>query len=169
MVIIGIDPSTVATGWCIMDDEKLTAYGEIKCNREWTTGRKMRTIFTGLSDVISKHRPSVMVCEKQFQGKFASAVMAVSQVRGVVELVADVNGIEVVTIAPAHHKKIFVGTGKATKKMSVAKAQEIYHINTKSNNVADAISLAYTYRITGGAANGDIQGYGRTKTKPRRT
>jgi crossover junction endodeoxyribonuclease RuvC len=169
MIILGVDPSTVATGWCVLDDGKLTDYGEIKCQSRWPMSRKMKTIFVTLTDVVQQHAPDYIACETQFKGRFASAVIAVSQAKGVVELVAGLNDVDVVGIAPTHHKKVFTGSGKASKKRTVKVAQDSYDVDGISNNIADAISIAYTCHITGGTANGDIQGISGHKAKSRRT
>lgn len=163
MRVLSIDPSTVATGWAVMEDHRVLSYGEIKCSSSWTGPRKMANIWTNLNNIfaISNKGPNYIdriVCEDQFSSKFPTAVMAVSRVRGIVELLSGMTLIPFIAIDPKTVKKTFSGTGNAGKELMVAKAKEIYGIEGITDNTADAIAIGYTFFKMEEADNGNIQG-----------
>lgn len=64
--IIAIDPSSHSLGWAVVDisKPKLIAYGKIPLTKTLDISVKFDQIFSGLTDVCSKHKPSVAIIEQ---------------------------------------------------------------------------------------------------------
>ncbi len=64
--IIAIDPSSHSLGWAIVDINKteLVAYGKISLTKTQDVSVKFDQIFSGLTEVCLKHKPSVAIIEQ---------------------------------------------------------------------------------------------------------
>ena len=64
--ILAIDPSSHSLGWAVVDVNKteLIAYGKIPLTKTLDISVKFDQIFSGLTDVCLKHKPSVAIIEQ---------------------------------------------------------------------------------------------------------
>ena len=64
--ILAIDPSSHSLGWAVVDVNKteLVAYGKIPLTKTLDISVKFDQIFSGLTDVCLKHKPSVAIIEQ---------------------------------------------------------------------------------------------------------
>lgn len=154
-IVLGVDPSTVSTGWSIFKSGKLVEYGEIKCPSSWTSTRKVKHMYDGLKEVIEKHKPTVVACEDQYMGR-ANAVKSVSKIRGIVELLVEQYAIkEFHPFEPTRIKKSFTGKGNASKDAMIEQARNVFKSKiprnkTLTDNMADAIAIGDAYYKLGG-------------------
>ena len=67
MKILGIDPAST-TGWCILDDEKLTDYGVIKVDSSFDLAQRLNFIAIEMSRLVNKFKPDNVACEDLILG-----------------------------------------------------------------------------------------------------
>ena len=100
-----------------------------------------------LDKVIAMHRPTVVLCETAYLGAHASAVIGVSEARGVVSAAASARGLEVVDVSAGEHKKTLTGHGHASKDLTRATVNgSLPRASSKvitSYDEADACSIAW--------------------------
>jgi Holliday junction resolvasome RuvABC endonuclease subunit len=100
-----------------------------------------------LDKVIALHQPTVVLCESAHLGAHASAVIGVSEARGVVSAAASVRGLEMVSMTPGEHKKTTTGHGHASKDATRAAVNgSLPRASSKvvaSYDEADACSIAW--------------------------
>ena len=119
MRVLGIDPGSEVLGWGILDGGPLRykgiAYGVIRPGRGLTFSKRLSRIHSDLSEVIIKYRPEVLAIEEAFFAKNAKVAIKLGQVRGVVLLVGETNGLEIAEYSPRLIKQTVVGYGNAEK------------------------------------------------------
>ena len=119
MIILGVDPGTIITGFGIIDSvKKEISYKEsgiIKPSPKDDLPNKLKFIYQELNLLIKKFNPDVFCVETAFYGKNVQSAMKIGYVRGVAMLVAANNNIVSAEYSPREIKKAVVGNGAASK------------------------------------------------------
>jgi crossover junction endodeoxyribonuclease RuvC len=145
MRILGVDPGSRLTGYGCIDlvGNRITvvAHGTLRLSN--TSGRavipleqRLLLIHEGLSEVILKHRPSVMVVEKVFFAKNAVSALKLGQARGAVILSGMIHNLSIAEYSPTEVKQALVGHGQA-EKQQVARMVELL-VGQQSFSTVDA-------------------------------
>ncbi|HLO11190.1 MAG TPA: crossover junction endodeoxyribonuclease RuvC [Pseudoneobacillus sp.] len=144
MRILGIDPSTVSTGWAIIDEHKTVVdCGAICPNKKMDEQEKIKYVYDEICNVIRDYSPTNMACEDQFARLNPKTLKILSRLVGSVLLAGEQNNLKVTLYAPTHVKSVFSGIGNATKEQMIEKARE-YTIRELCSDEADAIGVAIT-------------------------
>jgi crossover junction endodeoxyribonuclease RuvC len=118
MIVLGVDPGTVRTGWGVVRRQGArligVAAGVIRANEDDELPRRLRVIHDGLRAVIAEHAPSCMAVEDVFS-KHARSALTLGHARGVVLLCAALAELELSSYAPAVVKRSVAGRGQAPK------------------------------------------------------
>lgn len=144
-LFLGIDPSTAGTGWAVMDEDmNLMEYGKISPLKDLSIAEKIKVIYDSLSDVFDRYEISYALCEDQFQGGNVDTLKKLSQNKGAIMLLITQRGVLFEEKAPSSWRKIYLGSGKATKKDCVNHVNEVYGLKLKfvQNDIAEAIGIA---------------------------
>lgn len=119
MRVLGIDCGTERTGFGVIDSDGvrhvLVAAGTIRTNPRETMAARLRTIATGLREVISVHAPERAAIEEVFHAANTQSALKLAQVRGVALLVTAEAGLDVSEHSALEVKKSVVGHGHAAK------------------------------------------------------
>ena len=119
MIIFGVDPGTILTGYGIINSQKNELAhlksGIIKPNPKVELSEKLKYIYSKLTLEVLKYKPDVFCIETAFYGKNVQSAMKIGYVRGVAMLVASINNIICVEYSPREIKKAVVGNGSASK------------------------------------------------------
>lgn len=155
MRVLSIDPSIVDLGYACIEEGQVTSYGSVKTKTKDEDTNRYKTIFKELAAVYWKFLPDIIVLESQYLdfGKGAG-VLKTTEVMGMVEgmfLAFNFNG----TISHVHPKTVkkFLGLPPKTKRAEAKEASLIYvkdhfGIETKNNNISDAILIGFTFLLT---------------------
>ena len=118
MIILGVDPGTVYTGFGVVsfENNKLTyiVSGIITPPKKEMPIR-LKKIYEELNDVIRIYKPDELALETAFYGKNVQSAMKIGYARGVSMLVAAENEIPLAEYSPRTVKQSVVGRGSATK------------------------------------------------------
>src|SRR3989338_2841605 len=99
MRILGIDPGTSLIGYGIIDVDgknyKAVDFGDLKTGVNIRNADRVKTVYDFFDKLIKKYRPDKLALESLFFFKNAKTVIKVSEIRGVLMLVAARNGLEV--------------------------------------------------------------------------
>jgi crossover junction endodeoxyribonuclease RuvC len=119
MIIIGVDPGTILTGFGIIkyQDNKLIYIhsGIIKPPITKEIPPRLEIIYDELNKLIKKYNPSQFSIETAFYNKNVQSVLKIGYVRGISLLVAQHNNLEISEYSPREIKKSVVGNGGASK------------------------------------------------------
>lgn len=131
MLIIGIDPGTIVTGYGIIKShnsflERISS-GVIRLSGTKSLSEKLEIIYDELFRIIKLYSPDEFAIETAFYGKNVQSAMKIGYARGVSILSAVHNKIPVSEYSPREIKKSVVGKGAASKE------QVSFMINTLLN------------------------------------
>ena len=157
MIILGVDPGSVITGYAIIKKQKgqepclkVIDFGCVVTDKFATTGERLKKINREITKLIEKHKPDAMSIETLFFFKNLKTVMPVSQTRGVILLAAAEKKLPVFEFTPLQMKMAIAGYGRAEKKQvqeMIKKTVNIEDFDLKKNNrkkddAFDAIGMA---------------------------
>jgi len=155
MIILGIDPGSVITGYAIIKKHKdksleVIDFGCIITDKFATTGERLKKIHREITKLIEKHKPDIMSVEKLFFFKNLKTVMPVSQTKGVILLAAEEKKLPVCEFTPLQMKMAIAGYGRAEKKQIQAMIKKTINIdsfdlkknNRKKDDAFDALGMA---------------------------
>lgn len=151
MRILGIDPGTAIVGYSIVDIENgkynLIDYGCIYTEQKIPMPVRLEQIYNKLDTIIKLYKPQEMAIEDLYFFKNQKTVIKVSQARGVINLVAIKNGLEIVDYTPLQVKMGVCSYGRATKLQVQEMVKTILNLEEipKPDDAADAIAIAITH------------------------
>ncbi len=143
--IIGIDPGLKSTGYGIVrvKDKKIfyMASGTIITNPRDDESARLKDIFQGISEIVSKFQPTQAVVEKIFVNINASSTIALGQARGVAIAALAHHQMDIHELTPLEIKKSIVGTGRANKKQVQFMIKELLKIQQSPGaDASDALA-----------------------------
>ena len=147
--ILGIDPGSRKTGFGIIElnDRKI----EHVINGRLMVGdgdfpERLRQIFVGLTEIIGRYEPDMMVIEKVFLHKNADSALKLGQARGAA-ICAGVNqGLKIHEYTATQIKKAVVGNGHAKKDQVQYMMSIILALSElPDEDAADALACAVTH------------------------
>ncbi len=150
MIVLGIDPGSVRTGWGVLDarGRRLTAldWGIIKMQSKTPLANRLMTIHDGISAVCQDHKVEAVAVEGIFQGggmKNVRSVLTLGHARGAALLAVAQQSLEVSEYAPAEVKKALVGTGRAQKYQMQEMVRSVLGLTElPAEDAADALAVA---------------------------
>lgn len=155
MIILGIDPGSVITGYSILKKNKdrsleVIDFGCIITEKNFTTGERLQRIYRDVTKLIAKYKPDVMSVETLFFFKNVKTVMPVSQTRGVILLAGAEEKLPVLEFTPLQVKMAIAGYGRAEKKQVQKMIEETVDLKSfdlkknfrKKDDAYDAIGIA---------------------------
>lgn len=147
MVIIGVDPGSIATGYGVIGKNGVQSRhidsGVIRPGKSGSHAKRLWQIHGRLDEVIREHRPSVMVVESLFHANNSQSLMKLSQVRGVILLLGETYGMDIFEYSPMEIKRGLTGYGRADKGQMVFMVMKILKLpEIKSSDQADALAMA---------------------------
>lgn len=155
MIILGVDPGTIYTGYGIIKHEKNTftkvLNGLIKLPNTKTLPQKLEIIYNEIDRIIKTYKPDEFSIETAFYGKNVQSAMKIGYARGVSLLAAVHNNLSANEYSPREIKKSVVGNGAASKE------QVFFMISTLLNlkdvrmrfdeSDALAVALCHAFRL----------------------
>jgi len=155
MIILGIDPGSVITGYAIIKKNKdksleVIDFGCMITDKFSTTGERLKKIHKEIIKLIEKHKPNIMSIENLFFFKNLKTVMPVSQTKGVILLAAAEKKLPVCEFTPLQMKMSITGYGRAEKKQIQEMIKKTINIdsfdlkknNRKKDDAFDALGVA---------------------------
>jgi crossover junction endodeoxyribonuclease RuvC len=150
VVVLGVDPSTVATGWGVVDGDSRSAravsFGVIRASTRAPLDQRLRVIHERIVEIIADVRPRILVIESPFFAKNARTAFALGQVRGVVLLAAAQHEVPFTEYAAMEIKRSAVGYGAADKSQVVMMMSRILGVHEPlPEDAADALAAAWCH------------------------
>lgn len=146
---LGIDPSTKATGYGIVNEGgELLDYGVIRPEEEMNFGELILYKYNILKELIERYNVTLVACEDQFNGVNPDTFKKLSRVTGLVQLLAAQQEKPLELYYPAAWRKIFHNTGKAKKPETLKLVNQMHGLKllVKQNDISDAIGIAHAAR-----------------------
>lgn len=148
MIILGIDPGTLKTGYGLIEFSngrvKLLASGTIENKRIKSLPLRLKFIYDEISKLIEEYLPDELSIESAFYGKNVQSALKIGHARGVSILAAINKQIPTYEYSPREIKKSVVGNGAASKQQVMYMVNQILELKREITNFdeTDAIAVA---------------------------
>jgi crossover junction endodeoxyribonuclease RuvC len=148
MIILGVDPGTLTTGYGVVEGKKgrfkVLDFDVVKNRGEQRMPIRLRAIYSTLCWVIERYHPDEFAIETAFYGKNAQSAMKLGHARGVSILAAVNHEIPTTEYSPREVKRAVVGNGAASKEQVSYMVQSILKLKAppKYYDATDALAVA---------------------------
>jgi crossover junction endodeoxyribonuclease RuvC len=148
MIILGVDPGTIITGFGIIkyENNQLSYIhsGIIKTPKTKEMAPRLEVIYSELQKVINFYKPSQFAIETAFYNKNVQSVLKIGYVRGISLLLAQQYKLEINEYSPREIKKSVVGNGGASKEQVQFMIKKLMNLKNDFSKFdeADAIAIA---------------------------
>ena len=148
MIILGIDPGTVAMGYGLLEskDDKTTLidYGVLTTKARSPIGERLSFLYNKLGEIISKSHPDAVAVEQPFVAKNARTALAIGRAQAVAILAAANQGIAVYEYTPAQVKQRVANYGASSKEQiqEMVRLQLGLKQTPQPSDAADALAVA---------------------------
>jgi crossover junction endodeoxyribonuclease RuvC len=150
VIVLGVDPSTVSTGWAVLDGDvrraRAVAYDVVRPGTRRPIAERLHVIHEQLADVIARYDPAVLAIESVFLHRNPQTAFALGQVRGVVLLAAAQQGVPFEEYSAPEIKRAACGYGAAQKEQVAAMVARILGlVEVPEHDAADALATAWCH------------------------
>jgi crossover junction endodeoxyribonuclease RuvC len=148
MIILGVDPGTLITGFGIVQIEhgkhSMIVCDVIKNSADHSMPIRLKKIYDRLCEIIDLYHPDEFAIETAFYGKNAQSALKIGQARGVSILAAVNSRIPTAEYSPREVKKAVSGNGAATKQQVqfMVKSHLKLRETPKYLDASDALAVA---------------------------
>lgn len=153
MIVLSLDPGIEKVGYAIIQKKinnkkiNLINSGLIKTNKKLLIQKRLFQIYIFLEKLIKQHQPSIIVYEEIFFFKNKKTIISISQMQGIILLLAEINKIPIVKLSPLMIKQTITGYGLSDKKGIKKMVDKELSFSKKiiSDDEYDAIACGLTY------------------------
>ncbi|HVA36429.1 MAG TPA: crossover junction endodeoxyribonuclease RuvC [Candidatus Dormibacteraeota bacterium] len=154
MIILGLDPGLVRTGYGVIEtgtrgeEPRLVEAGVVEPGARGSLEGRLARLFDGVRDALIAAAPEVMVVEELYTVyRNPQTAILMGHARGVCYLAAGQAGIPVGHLGHSAVKRALVGHGTAKKEQVGKMVAALLHLRAvpEPNDVSDALALALAY------------------------
>ena len=148
MIVLGVDPGASTTGYGVVARSggavSLLECGVVRTDPATDLPIRLKEIYLGISEVLSRHKVDVVAVEGVFYAKNARTTVILGHARGAVLLAATMRDLPVAEYSPAAIKNAVVGTGRATKEQVQFMVQRLLRLKEppRPSDAADGVAVA---------------------------
>lgn len=150
-IILGIDPGSQITGFCIMHDHggqakiSVISAGAIRPKMGCSHEERLGQIHQGVFEIAQQYKPTACAIEKGFTSINHKTALSLGETRGAIIAAIRRVGTPVFPVSPTEVKKQVTGNGHASKE-DVARAVAAILSFDRGHmpyDVSDAVAIAY--------------------------
>ena len=152
MIILGIDPGTARMGYGVLrvgkrSVPKILEADTLITHKDLDMPSRLKFIYDGLSSIVNKHAPDIMVIEKLFFNTNVKTAIAVGQARGISLLASAGKDIKLFEYTALEAKKVLTGYGRASKQEMQEAVKDILGLDAliKSDDANDGVAMALCF------------------------
>jgi len=153
MLIMGVDPGSLVTGYGVIDAKgskyRRLISGVISMRPADTVPVRLRKVYDGLMEIIDLWHPDEFCIETAFYGKNVQSTLKLGHVRGVALLAAVHRQLAIAEYSPREVKRAVTGSGAAAKQQVEYMIKTILGITEDfaRSDEADALALAICHAM----------------------
>ncbi len=158
MIVLGIDPGSLRTGYGVLATDgrrhRLLEKGALAPGARLSLPEKLRHIHAGIAELIARVHPDALAVEDVFHAANVRTALVLGHVRGVVLLAGAEAGLPVHEYPPATVKQQVTGFGRAEKTQVAFMVTRMLSLETASEpgDATDALAVALCFACTEAAA-----------------
>jgi crossover junction endodeoxyribonuclease RuvC len=174
MLILGIDPGSVLTGYGLVESRsrrfRLVDSGVIRPDPKLPFAKRLLQIYDDLLTLIADRPPDEVALESAFYGKNVQTMMKMCHARGVILLAVMNRDLPLYEYTPAEVKRAVVGSGSASKAQVAFMIERMLGLPPIRGpyDTSDALALALCHAHRAGVAIPEPRGRNRLDEKLRR-
>jgi crossover junction endodeoxyribonuclease RuvC len=119
MLILGIDPGSLHTGFGIVERNgsalRVAEAGRLSCPRDLALPSRLAHLAGRLDALLGRWSPDLAALESTFHGRSSRSLIVLAQARGALLAVLAGRGLEIREYTPAEVKSAVTGNGRADK------------------------------------------------------
>ena len=151
-IILSLDISTTSTGYGIFKDNKLITYGCIAPTGNVIT--RIEKIANKINDLMLEYNPDIIYAEEPepaFVKNNIDVYRKLTFAHGAIAIILNHYSKEMKLCSASHwRKQVGIKTGRGItraqlKPIDIAKANELFNLNTKNDDIADAVLIGQAY------------------------
>ena len=158
MIILGIDPGTLVTGYGVIETlgagrMRVIEYGTVEAKKIGSLPLRLRAIFTRLVAVIERTSPDEIALESAFYHKNVQSTLKLGHARGVAMLAGSLKDLTTAEYAPSEVKRAVAGKGGASKEQVEYMVRVLLNLketDRKLPDAYDALAIAITHAARSG-------------------
>ncbi len=153
MRVLGIDPGTAACGYGIVHEDggrlRAVDYGWWQTSPRERPELRLKTLFTGVRELVARHSPDAVALEESFVGADARIALSVGQARGAVLVACALEAVDCCEYPPATVKQAVCGYGRAQKDQvqRMVKAILSLEVVPTPQHASDALAVAICHAL----------------------
>lgn len=151
MIILGIDPGSITTGYAFLDTgencPKVLEYGVFHASESKPLEDRLLHIITELEKLLDKYRPEALSMEGVFFYKNPKSALVLGHIRGAVLVACRRRGMTYNEYPPTVVKQAVTGTGNAPKELvaNMIFARLGIERGDLPLDASDALAIAWTH------------------------
>lgn len=171
MIILGIDPGSITTGYAFLDTDgkcpKVLEYGVLHASETKALEDRLLHIITELEKLLDKYHPQALSMEGVFFYKNPKSALVLGHIRGAVLVVCRRRGMTYSEYPPTVVKQSITGKGSASKEMvaNMVFARLGIERGDLPLDASDALAIALTHANPAPLANALVESSGTAKKK----
>ena len=148
MIILGIDPGSITTGYAFLKAEKgkvdVLEYGVFHAKATLPVEDRLLQIVTELEARLDVYRPEALAMEGVFFAKNAKSALVLGHIRGAILVACRRRGMSFSEYPPKIVKQAVTGYGLAEKRQVMEMVKKLCRLPAvpKPDDAADAVALA---------------------------
>ena len=151
-ILLALDISTTSTGYAVFKEQQLIDYGIIAPTGGVIT--RIEKIAEKVNDLMLKYHPTIVYAEEPepaFVKNNIDVYRKLTFAHGAIAIVLNHYQQEMKLCSSSHwRKQVGIKTGRGItraqlKPLDIAKANEIFKLNTNNDDIADAVLLGWSY------------------------
>ena len=151
MIVLGIDPGTITTGYAFIESSaqkvKVLEYGTLHASASHALEDRLLHIVSGLEELLDKYKPESFGMEGIFFAKNAKSALVLGHIRGAVLVACRKRGITYSEYSPRVVKQAVTGDGGASKEQvaNMIFARLGIQGSDLPLDASDALAIAWTH------------------------
>jgi crossover junction endodeoxyribonuclease RuvC len=153
MLILGVDPGSLVTGYGVIDASGATfrrlTSGVIVMRSSDAMPLRLRTVYDALLTLIDTWHPDEFCIETAFYGKNVQSTLKLGHIRGVALLAAVHRELAIAEYSPREVKRAVTGSGAAAKQQVEYMIKVLLNIKDdfRRSDEADGLALAMCHAM----------------------
>ncbi len=147
MLVLGVDPGSIATGYGLVEknNNQMSCIhsGAISSSGKIPFFQRIHKIYQSMVEIMGRYHPEEMAIEDVFFAKNVKSALKIGHARGAVLIAAVQCGVKIFEYTPLEIKKAVVGYGRASKEQVRSMVQIMLKLKTQPNlDTSDALATA---------------------------
>ncbi|NBO17386.1 MAG: crossover junction endodeoxyribonuclease RuvC [Proteobacteria bacterium] len=149
MKILGIDPGTATTGYCLIDykdGEKpvILEASTFDTSPDFSIADRLLYLHKLIDEKIAETKPECLVIEKLFFNTNIKTAIAVGQARGVLLMAAAKHKLDIFEYTALQAKLVVTGYGRSSKKEVQEAVKNYFNLEKiiKPDDASDAVAIS---------------------------